>query len=133
MIHFEKLINTPTAFDARQREAMLENAQHIAQQDAHPLSDKAALVVKSLNAAEHILPPESDLITIGQIKWDRKTARKKRFRGFVGQELVATIVRSKAKEFHIELPDCVLPEKYTSFTAARLAAAQAAFAAAEAA
>ena len=27
MIHFEKLINTPTAFDARQREAMLENAQ----------------------------------------------------------------------------------------------------------
>lgn len=127
MLHFEKLITTPTAFDARQREAMLENAQHIAQQTAHPLHEKAALVVKSLSAAEHILPPEQDLIRIGKIQWDRKTARKKRFRGFVEQKLVATIVRATPKQFHIELPACTMTETYTSFTAARLAAAQAVF------
>ncbi|NHQ75766.1 hypothetical protein HAT86_15035 [Roseovarius gahaiensis] len=127
MLHFEKLINTPTAFDARQREAMLENAQHIAQQAAHPLQEKAALVVKSLSAAEHILPPEQDLIRIGKIQWDRKTARKKRFRGFADQQLVATIVRLTPKQFHIELPARTMTETYTSFTAARLAAAQAVF------
>ena len=119
--YFATLVNNPASLNARKREAILSNAQHIAKQPNHPLYKQAVKVVQSLQAAEKILPPASNLIKIGKIKWDRKSTRNKKYRGFLKGELIATVVHAGKREFYILKPCGALSDSYTSLSAARMA------------
>ena len=118
--YFATLVNNPASFNARKREAILSNAQHIAKQPNHPLYKQAVKVVQSLQAAEKILPPASNLIKIGKINWDRKSTRKK-IPWFLNGELIAKVVHAGKREFYILKPCGALSDSYTSLSAARMA------------
>jgi hypothetical protein len=127
MSRIDDLITAIPAMTETKRAVWAANAARVIAKGPrrNPAYANALRLRDAIAAFEATRPAEDHLIAACGLHWDRMVKERTTFRGFDGDLLVASVTRIKPGKFVVQARGTVLPQTYTTLSAARVAVAKA--------